>query len=70
MEAVSIVSGPVAIVVVVAIVAIVVVAVSEVIAVAVFRVVAVVVVPLVAELRRANGGHGQGKDLEEVVILS
>ena len=67
MEEVSVVSGHVAVVVVVAIV---VVAVSEVVAVAVFRVVAVVVVPLVAELRRANGGHGQGKDLEEVVILS
>ena len=55
-------------VVAVAVVAVVVVAmVTEVVVVVVAVVVAVVVVPLVAELRRESGGHGEGKDLEEVV---
>ena len=54
-------------VVAVAVVAVVVVAVAEVVVVVVAVVVAVVVVPLVAELRRESGGHGEGKDLQEVV---
>ena len=54
-------------VVAVAVVAVVVVAVAEVVVVVVAVVVAIVVVPLVAELRRESGGHGEGKDLQEVV---
>ena len=52
----------VAVVAVAAIVVAVVVTVVEVVAVA--RV--VVVVPIVTKLRRVNGGHGEGKDLQEV----
>merc|ERR1719351_508373 len=52
---------------VVAVVAVAVVAVVAIVVVAVIEVVAVAV-PVVAELRRVSGGHGEGKDQQNLLV--